>query len=78
MRALFPILPCVVVLFGFSGAFADPSIVADLDSNATNGPDSLKVEPGDTVLESAGSDVGAQGSREGSEVRSVERDDQEE
>ncbi|MBM3321381.1 MAG: hypothetical protein FJY73_11965, partial [Candidatus Eisenbacteria bacterium] len=50
MRALFPILPCVVVLFGFSGAFADPSIITDLDSNATNGPDSLEAQPGDTIL----------------------------
>ena len=29
---------------------ADLSIVADLDSNATNGPDSTGIDPGDTVL----------------------------
>ncbi|MBM3319867.1 MAG: hypothetical protein FJY73_04250, partial [Candidatus Eisenbacteria bacterium] len=52
MRLLPPPLACVALLLGltFTVALADPSIVADLDSNATNGPDTLEVEPGDTVL----------------------------
>ncbi len=41
----------ILVLFALSSpAVAGLSIVADLDSNATNGPDSIGVDEGDTVL----------------------------
>ncbi|MBM3321751.1 MAG: S8 family serine peptidase [Candidatus Eisenbacteria bacterium] len=50
MRAISPLLSAALLLIAFGLALADPSIVADLDSNATNGPDTLEVEPGDTVL----------------------------
>jgi hypothetical protein len=33
-----------------TGSLADPSIVADLDSNAMNGPDTLQADVGDTIL----------------------------
>lgn len=52
MRRLSVSVVVAVVLMRFfaSQAPASISIVADLDSNATNGPDTLQVEPTDTVL----------------------------
>ncbi len=47
------VIPSVIALLAFfasSAAPADPSIVADLDSNVTNGPDTTGVDKGDTVL----------------------------
>ncbi|MFH1314071.1 MAG: hypothetical protein ABIJ00_12710 [Candidatus Eisenbacteria bacterium] len=52
MRRSLPIVLALVALMQFTApqALAGLSIVADLDSNATNGPDTLQIEPTDTVL----------------------------
>jgi hypothetical protein len=51
MRFPHPLLVVLIALVaGVATAVASISVVADLDSNATNGPDTLQAETGDTVL----------------------------
>ena len=50
MSRSFALFLAVALLLSVSGASASLSIVADLDSNATNGPDTLQIETADTVV----------------------------